>query len=370
MLPWLPLQGRAPGINHWTQNTILWSHIISSHRCVSHTLVAEKCSAPVRPEVEKNKTFAARGNRYSQVFIFLFIRKSGGRQYHGCCSGLAIIEDLGPSCLSNLLSLICQGHLFVTRWLEQLQLSHPFMSVSKSRKRRVGSPSSFIRWSGASLSQFPSPSNQGRKIFHHNRLSIVPHQSELACMAPLAAGEPDKVSIWYFQPVSREAGSASVEKRVGHGSWVQRQQDKTQGNNILNVQEQQYQIFAPDHHAVETQLPEFPPCGAWNYSHWWQSSITSSFSWENWVFPEIQYQATSWEQVYLADQMRNNGSCLIIQSNVKEASFIQFFGTQNSRLQMSRKLGLDCKSFPSGKTNHNLAYFSKNQLSYSRQSNE
>lgn len=34
--------------------------------------------------------------------------------------------------------------------------------------------------------------------------------------------------------------------------------------------------------------------------------------------PEIQYQATFWEQVCLADQMRNNSSCLIIQSNLKK----------------------------------------------------
>ena len=48
----------------------------------------------------------------------------------------------------------------------------------------------------------------------YNRLPIVPHQNWLT-WPPMAAGEPDKVSIWSFQPSSWEAGSASVENGVG-----------------------------------------------------------------------------------------------------------------------------------------------------------
>lgn len=97
----------AVGKSGWSQslNTkhALRSHIISSHRAM---LWRRKVLCCWGPEVEKNKTFATRGNRYSQGLIFLSIRKSGGRQSHGFFRDLAIIEDSGTSCLPNLASLI------------------------------------------------------------------------------------------------------------------------------------------------------------------------------------------------------------------------------------------------------------------------
>ena len=167
------------------------------------------------------------------------------------------------------------GTLLCHKWLEQLQ-NVTFSHVNIQRQEKKGEISLLLyqaEWS-LSLSIPPLISIKENKSLY-NRLPIVPHQNWLT-WPPTAAGEPDKVSIWRFQPFSWEAGSASVENGVGgNGCWVQHPWDKTQDSKVFNVPWKQYQIFAPDHHAVETRLPEFLPGGVWNYSHWWQGCIQS-----------------------------------------------------------------------------------------------
>lgn len=152
-------------------------------------------------------------------------------------------------------------------------MTHPLQKAGKGCWCLLAS---FIKWSGAGgpLS-IPLPFQPGEKIFLHNRLPIILYQSELAHVATSSCNEHDEVSIWHSQPLSWETVSASVEKGVGGGCWVQHQQNKAQGKKILNVQEWQYQIFAPEHHPVDIQRPEFPLCRTQNNSYWWQSRIQS-----------------------------------------------------------------------------------------------
>lgn len=149
-------------------------------------------------------------------------------------------------------------------------------SSSKSRKRMLVSPCLFYqveRGGGPSLNSSPLPTRGENLSSQQASHYTVPVR--MAHVATSSCNEHDEVSIWHSQPLSWETVSASVEKGVGGGCWVQHQQNKAQGKKILNVQEWQYQIFAPEHHPVDIQRPEFPLCRTQNNSYWWQSRIQS-----------------------------------------------------------------------------------------------
>lgn len=136
-------------------------------------------------------------------------------------------------------------------------------------------------------------------------------------------------------------------------------------NSVIHVHLYRYQVFAPDHRAMEMQLPEVPPCRLWitiaggtvvfNHNLLFLRKLriswdlisshllgTGLFGWsdEKW-----------WLLLDNSEQFKRNFLYTVFQ-----------IAQSNCRLQMSRKLGLDCENFPSWKINYNLAYFSKNQL--------
>ena len=148
------------GVNHWTQNTILRSPIISSHRAVLQWRRVLCCRGP---EVEKNKTSAAGGKGPPKgLFFSPLVNLEVG-------SLMVVLETL-QSLKTRALPVFpiwhpwFSGTLFCHRWLEQLQnVTSSHVNIQRQEEKgEVPLLLYQVEW-GLSLNS-PSHSNQGRNL--------------------------------------------------------------------------------------------------------------------------------------------------------------------------------------------------------------
>lgn len=331
-----------------------------------------KYLAPACSDLEKNRTSSTRSNKYPQGYSFVLFFLIENLEV-GNSRVILVAQQLLKTQVLPVFPICLPWHV------RDIYLSQDNYSSSNchilscqypkaGRVSEVGSLCLFyqVEW-GLILSQSPHPlfiweENLSSKQTSHY-ISLVRTGSH----DPLDAREEDKISTWHFQPLSWEAGFANFEK-VAVGFKV---------NSIpcvCRIWQQHSQCQSIE---VSTICPRCP--SYWNTTCTiptvWNSdsqllmaelySITTSYSWENWVFPDIQYQATSWEQVCLADQMRNDSSCLIIRSNLKELSTIWRFSELIIKIvdyKWVGNLGLIVKNFPPEKQTK-LGIFFKEPIS-------